>query len=257
MKRPAHATSNARFNREAAKTNQFGTLTLFQIFDNFGFSLEVLCKRLTRREGLPLVPVSFLCASSLLVMVLLISILLTVPTRRLRAAESSAQGEDCEEKCSGEDGVVEEEGGVEGDVVGAAARENRPCVALLLRLLHPIDVYGGGGYKAKQGEDKEESEETGHDCVRGVKERLSWLIVGGKRQREAGTRTETWSPEHRENRPAEVSTRDEVIIRYFLRLRRINSPHIINHKLPTIQVTSNKIPELPVVVYFLLHFLKI
>ena len=152
-------------------------------------------------------------------MVLLVSILLTVPTRRLRAAESSAQGEDCEEERSGEDGVVEEEGGVEGDVVGAAARENRPCVALLLGLLDPIDVYGGGGYKPKQGEDEEESEETGHDCVRGVKERLSWLIVGGKRQRlrEAGTRTETRSPDHR---PAEVSTRGEVI-RYFLRLRRV------------------------------------
>ena len=111
-------------------------------------------RRLTGGEGLPLSPVSFLSTSSLLEL-LLVAILLPVPTCRLRTAESPAQGEDCEQESSGQDGVVEEEGGVERDVVGAAAREHRPCISVL-GLLDAIDVDGGRRYKPKQGEDKEE-----------------------------------------------------------------------------------------------------
>ena len=100
---------------------------------------------------MPLVPVSFLSPGSLLIL-LLVAILLTIPTRRLSAAESPAQGEDCEQESSGEDGVVEEEGGVEGDVVRAAAREHCPRVAIL-RLFDAVDVYGGRGDQTKQGEE--------------------------------------------------------------------------------------------------------
>ena len=100
---------------------------------------------------MPLVPVSFLSAGPLLIL-LLVAILLTIPTRRLSAAESPAQGEDGEQEGSGEDGVVEEEGGVEGDVVGAAAREHCPCVAIL-GLFDAVDVYRGRGDQAKQREE--------------------------------------------------------------------------------------------------------
>merc|ERR1711936_987091 len=71
-------------------------------------------------EGSPLSPVSFLSTSSLLEL-LLVAILLPVTTCRLRTAESPAQGEDCKQESSGQDRVVEEEGGVECDVVGAPA----------------------------------------------------------------------------------------------------------------------------------------
>ena len=97
---------------------------------------------------MPLVPVPLLSPGSLLIL-LLVTILLPIPACRLGAAESSAQGEDCEQESSGQDGVVEEEGGVERDVVGAAAREHRPRISVL-GLLDAIDVYGGRGYKPKQ-----------------------------------------------------------------------------------------------------------
>ena len=103
---------------------------------------------------MPLVPVPFLSPSPLLIL-LLVAVLLTIPTRRLSAAESPAQGEDCEQESSGEDGVVEEEGGVEGDVVGAPAREDCPRVAIL-RLFDAVDVYCGRGDQAKQREEYEE-----------------------------------------------------------------------------------------------------
>ena len=113
-------------------------------------------KRLTGGEGLPLVPVSFLSPGSLLVL-LLVAILLSVPTCRLGAAESPAQGEDCEQESSGQDGVVEEEGRVQRDVVRASAREHCPSIALLL-LLDPVDVDRGGGHEAQQGQEEEQCE---------------------------------------------------------------------------------------------------
>ena len=98
-----------------------------------------------------LVPVTFLSPCPLLI-VLLVTILLAITTRRLGTAESSTQSKEGEQESSGQDRVVEEEGGVEGDVVGAAAREHCPRVAIL-GLFDAIDVYGGRGDQTKQREE--------------------------------------------------------------------------------------------------------
>ena len=116
-----------------------------------------LGKELTRGEGLPLVPVPLLSASSLLI-VLLITVLLTVTTGRLSTAEGSAECKKSEQEGPGENGVVEEEGRVQRDVVRASAREHCPSIALLLRLLDPVDVDRGGGHEAKQGQEEEQCE---------------------------------------------------------------------------------------------------
>ena len=116
-----------------------------------------LGKELTRGEGLPLVPVPLLSASPLLI-VLLITVLLTVTTGRLSTAEGSAECKKSEQEGPGENGVVEEEGRVQRDVVRASAREHCPSIALLLRLLDPVDVDRGGGHEAKQGQEEEQCE---------------------------------------------------------------------------------------------------
>ena len=115
-----------------------------------------LGKELTRGEGLPLVPVPLLSASPLLI-VLLITVLLTVTTCRLSTAEGSAECKKSEQESPSENGVVEEEGRVQRDVVRASAREHRPSIALLL-LLDPVDVDRGGGHEAKQGQEEEQCE---------------------------------------------------------------------------------------------------
>ena len=116
-----------------------------------------LGKELTRGEGLPLVPVPLLSASPLLI-VLLITVLLTVTTGRLSTAEGSAECKKSEQEGPSENGVVEEEGRVQRDVVRASAREHCPSIALLLRLLDPVDVDRGGGHEAKQGQEEEQCE---------------------------------------------------------------------------------------------------
>ena len=116
-----------------------------------------LGKELTRGEGLPLVPVPLLSASPLLI-VLLITVLLTVTTGRLSTAEGSAECKKSEQEGPGENGVVEQEGRVQRDVVRASAREHCPSIALLLRLLDPVDVDRGGGHEAKQGQEEEQCE---------------------------------------------------------------------------------------------------
>ena len=115
-----------------------------------------LGKELTRGEGLPLVPVPLLSASPLLI-VLLITVLLTVTTCRLSTAEGSAECKKSEQESPSENGVVEEEGRVQRDVVRASAREHCPSIALLL-LLDPVDVDSGGGHEAKQGQEEEQCE---------------------------------------------------------------------------------------------------
>ena len=116
-----------------------------------------LGKELTRGEGLPLVPVPLLSASPLLI-VLLITVLLTVTTCRLSTAEGSAECKKSEQEGPSENGVVEEEGRVQRDVVRASAREHCPSIALLLRLLDPVDVDRGGGHESKQGQEEEQCE---------------------------------------------------------------------------------------------------
>ena len=116
-----------------------------------------LGKELTRGEGLPLVPVPLLSASPLLI-VLLITVLLTVTTGRLSTAKGSAECKKSEQEGPGENGVVEEEGRVQRDVVRASAREHCPSIALLLRLLDPVDVDRGGGHEAKQGQEEDKCE---------------------------------------------------------------------------------------------------
>ena len=113
-----------------------------------------LGKELTRGEGLPLVPVPLLSASPLLI-VLLITVLLTVTTCRLSTAEGSAECKKSEQESPSENGVVEQEGRVQRDVVRASAREHCPSIALLL-LLDPVDVDRGGGHEAKQGQEEEQ-----------------------------------------------------------------------------------------------------
>ena len=115
-----------------------------------------LGKELTRGEGLPLVPVPLLSASPLLI-VLLITVLGTVTTGRLSTAEGSAECKKSEQEGPGENGVVEQEGRVQRDVVRASAREHCPSIALL-RLLDPVDVDRGGGHKAKEGQEEEQCE---------------------------------------------------------------------------------------------------
>ena len=115
-----------------------------------------LGKELTRGEGLPLVPVPLLSASPLLI-VLLITVLLTVTTCRLSTAEGSAECKKSEQESPSENGVVEEEGRVQRDVVRASAREHCPSIALLL-LLDPVDVDRGGGHEAQQGQEDQQCE---------------------------------------------------------------------------------------------------
>ena len=108
-----------------------------------------------------LVPVTFLSPCPLLI-VLLVTILLAITTRRLGTAESSTQSKEGEQESSGKDGVVEEEGGVEGDVVGASAGEHCPGISVLrFRLLNTVDVNGGGGDHAKHGEEEEGGDKEG------------------------------------------------------------------------------------------------
>ena len=108
-----------------------------------------------------LVPVTFLSPCPLLI-VLLVTILLAITTRRLGTAESSTQSKKGEQESSGQDRVVEEEGGVEGDVVGAAAGEHCPGISVLrFRLLNTVDVNGGGGDHAKHGEEEEGGDKEG------------------------------------------------------------------------------------------------
>merc|ERR1712117_63287 len=117
------------------------------------YSHTFLGKELTRGEGLPLVPVPLLSASPLLI-VLLITVLLTVTTCRLSTAEGSAECKKSEQESPSENGVVEQEGRVQRDVVRASAREHCPSIALLL-LLDPVDVDRGGGHEAQQGQEEE------------------------------------------------------------------------------------------------------
>merc|ERR1712223_1135531 len=83
--------------------------------------IEGICKEVqlvgeVGGEGLPLVPVPLLSASSLLI-VLLITVLLTVTTGRLSTAEGSAECKKSKQEGPGENGVVEQEGRVQRDVV--------------------------------------------------------------------------------------------------------------------------------------------